>query len=81
MRLFYMATVQLRQHHQWIFLIWLSRVSPAVVSVNVVKKMSQEELLQQQVPEILRRFFGQSSDYSSTANPTGKNRLRQCLFY
>lgn len=36
----------------------VERVSPAVVSVNVVKKMTQEELLQQQVPEILRRFFG-----------------------
>lgn len=36
----------------------VDRVSPAVVSVNVVKKMTQEELLQQQVPEILRRFFG-----------------------
>lgn len=36
----------------------VEQVSPAVVSVNVVKKMSQEELLQQQVPEILRRFFG-----------------------
>ena len=33
-------------------------MSPAVVSVNVVKKLSQEELIQQQVPEILRRFFG-----------------------
>jgi serine protease Do len=36
----------------------VEQVSPAVVSVNVVKKMSQEELLQQQVPEILKRFFG-----------------------
>lgn len=36
----------------------VEQVSPAVVSVNVVKKMSEEELLQQQVPEILRRFFG-----------------------
>lgn len=36
----------------------VEQVSPAVVSVNVVKKMTQEELLQQQVPEILRRFFG-----------------------
>ena len=36
----------------------VEKVSPAVVSVNVVKKMSQEEQLQQQVPEILRRFFG-----------------------
>ena len=36
----------------------VEQVSPAVVSVNVVKKISQEELLQQQVPEILKRFFG-----------------------
>lgn len=36
----------------------VAQVSPAVVSVNVTKKMTQEELLQQQVPEILRRFFG-----------------------
>ena len=36
----------------------VEQVSPAVVSVNVVKKMSQEELLQQQVPELLKRFFG-----------------------
>ena len=35
----------------------VEQVSPAVVSVNVVKKMSEEELLQQQVPEILRRFL------------------------
>ena len=36
----------------------VEQVSPAVVSVNVVKKMTQEEIMQQQVPEILRRFFG-----------------------
>ena len=36
----------------------VEQVSPAVVSVNVVKKMSEQELMQQQVPEILRRFFG-----------------------
>ncbi|MGQ8974997.1 Do family serine endopeptidase [Acinetobacter schindleri] len=36
----------------------VAQVSPAVVSVNVVKKMSKEELLQQQIPDILRRFFG-----------------------
>ena len=35
----------------------VEQVSPAVVSVNVVKKLSQEEILQQQVPEILKRFF------------------------
>ncbi|OTG86464.1 serine protease [Acinetobacter sp. ANC 4558] len=36
----------------------VEKVSPAVVSVNVVKKLSEEELLQQQIPEILKRFFG-----------------------
>ena len=36
----------------------VAEVSPAVVSVSVTKKMSEQELLQQQVPEILRRFFG-----------------------
>ncbi len=36
----------------------VEQVSPAVVSVNVVKKMTQEELIQQQIPEILKRFFG-----------------------
>lgn len=36
----------------------VEQVSPAVVSVNVVKTLSQEELLQQQIPEMLRRFFG-----------------------
>ncbi|MFV5489943.1 Do family serine endopeptidase [Acinetobacter sp. ASP199] len=36
----------------------VAQVSPAVVSVNVVKKMSEQELLQQQIPDILRRFFG-----------------------
>lgn len=36
----------------------VAEVSPAVVSVTVTKKMSDQELMQQQVPEILRRFFG-----------------------
>lgn len=36
----------------------VEQVAPAVVSVNVTKKMSDEELLQQQIPEILKRFFG-----------------------
>ena len=36
----------------------VEQVSPAVVSVNVTKSLSQQELMQQQVPELLRRFFG-----------------------
>ena len=55
---FTMATVQTQAAPPVDFSNLVEQVSPAVVSVNVVKKMSQEELLQQQVPEILRRFFG-----------------------
>lgn len=36
----------------------VEQVSPSVVRVNVAKKMTQEEMLQQQLPEILKRFFG-----------------------
>lgn len=36
----------------------VDQVSPAVVSVSVTKTLSQQEMMQQQVPELLRRFFG-----------------------
>ena len=55
---FTMAAVQTNAGTSVDFSNLVENVSPAVVSVNVVKKMSQEELMQQQVPEILRRFFG-----------------------
>lgn len=52
------AAVQTQAATQVDFSNLVEQVSPGVVSVNVVKKMTQEELLQQQVPEILKRFFG-----------------------
>ncbi len=55
---FSMAAVQTQAASPVDFSNLVEQVSPAVVSVNVVKKMTQEELLQQQVPDILRRFFG-----------------------
>ena len=55
---FTVATAQTQAAGPVDFSNLVEQVSPAVVSVNVVKKLSQEELLQQQVPEILRRFFG-----------------------
>ena len=55
---FTMAAVQADAASPVDFSSLVEQASPAVVSVNVVKKMTQEELLQQQVPEILRRFFG-----------------------
>lgn len=58
----------------------VAQVSPAVVSVNVVKKMTQEELLQQQVPEILRRFFGNQVIIPQQQAPQEK-RATVVLFY
>ncbi|OAL81497.1 serine protease [Acinetobacter sp. SFB] len=55
---FTMATVQTQAASTVDFSNLVEQVSPAVVSVNVVKKMTEQELLQQQVPEILKRFFG-----------------------
>lgn len=36
----------------------IEQVSPAVVSVSATKTLSQQEQLQAQIPDILRRFFG-----------------------
>lgn len=58
----------------------VERVSPAVVSVNVVKKMSQEELLQQQVPEILRRFFGNQIVIPQQRAPQEKTGFGSAFF-
>ncbi|WP_411687016.1 Do family serine endopeptidase [Acinetobacter indicus] len=55
---FTMASVQAQASTSVDFSNLVEQVSPGVVSVNVVKRLSQEELLQQQVPELLRRFFG-----------------------
>ena len=55
---FTMAAVQTQAATPVDFSNLVEQVSPAVVSVNVVKKMTEQELLQQQVPEILKRFFG-----------------------
>ncbi len=55
---FTMAAVQTQAAPAVDFSNLVEQVSPAVVSVNVVKKMTQEEIMQQQVPEILKRFFG-----------------------
>jgi len=36
----------------------VTQVAPAVVRVTVSKKLSQEEQMQQQLPEMLKKFFG-----------------------
>jgi serine protease Do len=58
----------------------VEQVSPAVVSVNVVKKMTQDELLQQQVPEILRRFFGNQVIIPQQQGPQEKTAYGSAFF-
>ncbi|WP_353141679.1 Do family serine endopeptidase [Acinetobacter pragensis] len=58
----------------------VEQVSPAVVSVNVVKKLSQEELLQQQVPEILKRFFGNQVIIPQQQMPQEKTAYGSAFF-
>lgn len=55
-------------------------VSPAVVRVNVSKKMSQEELLQQQMPELLRRFFGNNVQIPNQRLPQEQNAYGSAFF-
>ncbi|MFW2722711.1 trypsin-like peptidase domain-containing protein, partial [Acinetobacter baumannii] len=58
----------------------VEQVSPAVVSVNVVKKMTQDELLQQQVPEILKRFFGNQVIIPQQQGPQEKTAYGSAFF-
>lgn len=58
----------------------VEQVSPAVVSVNVVKKMTQDELMQQQVPEILKRFFGNQVIIPQQRMPQEKTAYGSAFF-
>lgn len=58
----------------------VEQVSPGVVSVNVVKKMTQEDLLQQQVPELLKRFFGNQIIIPQQRAPQEKTAFGSAFF-
>ncbi len=58
----------------------VEQVSPAVVRVNVAKKLSQEELLQQQLPELLKRFFGNSIQIPQQRNPVEQYAYGSAFF-
>lgn len=58
----------------------VEQVSPGVVSVNVVKKLTQEEILQQQVPEILKRFFGNQIIIPQQQAPKEKTAYGSAFF-
>ncbi|OTG68126.1 serine protease [Acinetobacter sp. ANC 4470] len=77
---FTMAAVQIQAASSVDFSNLVEQVSPAVVSVNVVKKMTQQELLQQQVPEILRRFFGNQVVIPQPQAPQEKTSYGSAFF-
>ena len=77
---FTMVAVQTQAAYSVDFSNLVEQVSPAVVSVNVVKKMTQEELLQQQVPEILRRFFGNQVIIPQQQAPQEKTAYGSAFF-
>lgn len=55
-------------------------VSPAVVRVSVTKKLTQEELLQQQLPDILKRFFGNNIQIPNQPRPQEQNSYGSAFF-
>ena len=77
---FTVAAVQVNAASPVDFSNLVEQVSPAVVSVSVVKKMTQEELLQQQVPEILRRFFGNQVIIPQQQGPQEKTAYGAAFF-
>ncbi len=58
----------------------VQQVTPSVVRVNVIKKLSQEEILQQQLPELLKRFFGNSIQIPERKN-TGEDHAYGSGFF
>ena len=77
---FTMAAVQTQAASSVDFSNLVEQVSPAVVSVNVVKKMTEQELLQQQVPEILKRFFGNRVIIPQQQAPQDKTAFGSAFF-
>ncbi len=58
----------------------VAQVSPAVVRVNVTKKMTQEEMLQQQIPELLKRFFGNNIQIPQQRAPVEQSAYGTAFF-
>lgn len=58
----------------------VENVSPAVVRVSVTKKLTQEELLQQQLPDILKRFFGNNVQIPNQPRPQEQSSYGSAFF-
>lgn len=58
----------------------VENVSPAVVRVSVTKKLTQEELLQQQLPDLLKRFFGNNVQVPNQPRPQEQSSYGSAFF-
>jgi len=59
----------------------VTQVAPAVVRVTVVKKMTKEEQMQQQLPEMLKKFFGNQIIIPNQPKPQSEQKSYGSAFF
>ena len=59
----------------------VAQVAPAVVRVTVVKKMTKEEQMQQQLPEMLKKFFGNQIVIPNQPKPQTEQKSYGSAFF
>lgn len=59
----------------------VAQVTPAVVRVTVVKKMTKEEQMQQQLPEMLKKFFGNQIIIPNQPKPQAEQKSYGSAFF
>ncbi|MBC7751079.1 MAG: Do family serine endopeptidase [Candidatus Saccharibacteria bacterium] len=59
----------------------VAQVAPAVVRVTVVKKMTKEEQMQQQLPEMLKKFFGNQVVIPNQPKPQTEQKSYGSAFF
>ncbi len=59
----------------------VAQVSPAVVRVMAVKKLNKDEQMQQQLPEMLRRFFGNQIQIPNQPRPQTEQKSYGSAFF
>ena len=59
----------------------VANVAPAVVRVTVAKKLTQEEQMQQQLPEMLKRFFGNQIVIPNQPKPQTEQKSYGSAFF